>query len=190
MKRFGSRLLPLILLAALGLLTWALNEVARFPAKAQRQHTGDPDVILQNLHQQRFDEHGRPLFALDAKRARYFTNDDSAWFDQAVFVYTATGSPRVDGHTPRVQALDDGDRLWFPDQLDIIRAADGEHAQLNLVGQQVWMNTRDQTAWSDARVSADSGPYRTTAIGFASNMKTGQLSLKSKVRSQYDPPTR
>ncbi|UXY15273.1 LPS export ABC transporter periplasmic protein LptC [Chitiniphilus purpureus] len=187
---WSSRFLPLLLLAVLGVLVWLLNEAARLPAVDTPLRPGEPDLVIEGIDAMRFNETGQPLLKIKARRTRHYPGDNSTWFDSPHLTYTAPDQPVMQAVTTLAQGLQDSKRVWFPHPVTVVRAADGEHAELTIRGREVWLTTDTRRAWSDAAVKADMGPYHASGVGFEADMIAGTLLLKSKVSTVYEPPRR
>ncbi|HSC81642.1 MAG TPA: LPS export ABC transporter periplasmic protein LptC [Chitinolyticbacter sp.] len=188
--RHSGKLLPLILLIVLGLLVWALDKAARMPEQPKPQRKGEPDLVIQKVDAVRFGPDGQRLVHIIAERTRHYPEDNSTWFDQATLDYTAPNAPAIHAVTSTAQGLQDSKRFWFPEPVTVVRDADAEHPRLVVTGREVWMTTDTRRASSAAPVTAVSGPYRGTAVGFEADLIAGTLILKSKVSTIYDPPRR
>ncbi|WP_035057870.1 LPS export ABC transporter periplasmic protein LptC [Andreprevotia chitinilytica] len=185
--RGSTRILPVTLLTLLGGLVWLLNDAANLPALGRLARPNDPDLIVNTATSVRFGEDGSPLAHLTADRVRHFPESDTAWFDQPRLHYTAPGEPALDVESPTARAEQKGERLWFPNDVKLHRAAPPDGSPLNIESSGVWLNTKQQLAWSSEAMRSDMGNYQVSSVGFEADLAQQTLLLKSKVKGIYEP---
>jgi lipopolysaccharide export system protein LptC len=87
---------PVLLLGSLAALTYWLDaQVQTSTTRASGASRHDPDLYIENFSAASFDENGRVLQALAAKRAQHYPDDDSVDLVGLSLVLTDPGKPRL-----------------------------------------------------------------------------------------------
>ncbi|MBS1156945.1 MAG: lptC [Proteobacteria bacterium] len=190
MSSWLTRLMPLLLAAALGGLVWLLNWAVEIPNEARAPAANLPDLIAERARLQRYDQQGLRVTVLTASRVQHIPQDDTMLFDQPWLEQTKPGLPKITVFSDRAKTIQRASELWLFGQVEMRRAADGKNAELAIHTRDMHVDTETQVARSSAPVTAEMGLNRARAVGFVADNKNETLELLSQVSMTYVPQKR
>lgn len=187
MSSWLTRLMPLLLAAALGSLVWLLNWAVEIPNEARAPAANLPDLVAEMARLQRYDQQGLRVTVLTASKAQHIPQDDTMLFDRPWLEQTKPGQPKITVYSDSARTIQRASELWLYGQVEMRRAADGKNAELAIHTYDMHVDTETQVARSSAPVTAEMGPNRARAVGFVADNKNETLELLSQVSMTYVP---
>lgn len=122
---------PLIVVSVLAALTFWLDRVVQItPWVDTRGFAHDPDYIVENFKAMAFDRQGRPWHQLEAARMTHYMDDDTTRLDRPIYTQYSAERPPVTVHSQRALVTPDGSNVYFLDDVQLRRAADGSRAPM------------------------------------------------------------
>jgi lipopolysaccharide export system protein LptC len=105
-------LLPLVVLAALGILTFWLTTIVQTPSvRADGKNRHDPDVIVDKFTAQMLSPEGQVQYVLAAASMQHFPDDDSSELVNVVLTGQQPGQPNLRATAPRGRLLNGNDKI-------------------------------------------------------------------------------
>ena len=122
-----TRLFPLLLMAALALLTLWLDHQVRVEGgdhPSLRRH--DPDYLINNFTTTTYNRDGHADTTLAAAEMQHYPDDDSTDLTAPRFVQSKPESPRFTVQADRGKISREGDELFLYDHVVLLRDADAK----------------------------------------------------------------
>jgi lipopolysaccharide export system protein LptC len=181
----------LLLLAALGLFTFYLSQVAdRDQARkpARKVLSSEPDYFVERLALLGMNERGDPSFRLEAQRLQHFPDDDTTLFEEPVIVSLDAARPRITVTADRGRLTSGGDEAHFSGNVIVTRAATETAAPLRADTDYAVVVPDRDIVRTDRPVTIVQGGSRLTGVGMEIDNRTRQLRVDSQVRAVVLPP--
>lgn len=181
---------PLLLLAALALLTLWLKQTIQTPAAAPDQSKrGAADYVVEGFVATRLGPDGKPLYVLTARQMIHYPRDDTTQLTAPAFSQFDPLAPPL-----RISAEDgfvsrDGDDVYLTRNVVLIREAGPNLEQITARTEALHLQPDRDLAETDQPISVDSKTLKFEAVGMRLNNKTRVLKLRSRVRATYAPAT-
>lgn len=188
----GDRLtawFPLLLLAALGALTfWLDRAVQPVPAARPATTRHDPDYIVDGLAAMRMAADGSVKHTLAARRMLHYPDDDTTHLEAPRFVtYAATRAP-VTITAKRALVSNEGENIHFHDDVRVTRAPLAGKSELVVETSYLHVIPDDSIARTDQPVTVTDAHTTVHAVGLELNSESRVLKLLSSVRGTYHEP--
>lgn len=179
------RVFPLTLLIVLGLLVWWLSETSSLGVSLPKADAGVPDLTAVNVVGTRFDRAGKPTDKLTSVELRHYQQDNVTWLTSPVLVHTTENNPKLTVSSLRAKVLQDTDEIYLYENVKLVRDAATDRPVVTIDTSSVLVNVNDETARSDAPVSAVMGKSHATAVGFDFDNRNEVLNLHHEVKVTY-----
>lgn len=188
MRLSTTRLFPLLLMLALAALTFWLERTVREEEGAHpslRRH--DPDYIIDNLTNTRFDAKGRVESTLAAAKMLHYPDDDSTDLIAPHVVQTKPDEPRITLTADRGALSQDGEEVFLYGNVLVVREGEAERAETRI--QTSFMHViRAQSVYrTDREVVITEGDRVLSGRGMEYWNDSRQLFLRERVRGRFEP---
>lgn len=193
-QRFYDRLaagVSLGLLAVLAALTYYLAELAdEFRASlGPRAVRHEADYFVERFALTRLGRDGEPLYRMSAERLTHFADDDSSEFDAPVMNSLDPARAPVTLSARRGTAGPRGRETELHGSVVLTREAFQGAAPLRVESEFMRLLLDEDIARTDREVRVTSGPSSLTGVGMEFNNATRVLTLHSRVRGHWLPPS-
>jgi len=184
----GERLstwFPIVLLAALALLTTWLDRAVQSPVALRDALTRhDPDYIVDTLLTTQMDVEGRIKNTLHTTKMTHYPDDDSTDLQNPRFVSYSQRSPLT------ITALQgtvssNGEHVYLHNDVRVVRAPHDDKSELVVNTEFLHILPDDNIAKTDRPVTITDANMIVHAIGLELNNDTRILQLNSRVRGTY-----
>lgn len=181
---------PLILLAALALLTLWLKQAIQTPAASldQSKRSG-ADYIVEGFVATRLGTDGKPLYVLAAKHMIHYPRDDTTQLTAPAFSQFDPQQPPIRISAEHGFVSRGGDDVYLTRNVVLIREAGPNLEQIIARTEAMHLQPDSHLAETDQPISVDSKTLKFTAVGMRLNNKTRVLKLRSRVKATYAPKT-
>ncbi|MCL4746736.1 MAG: LPS export ABC transporter periplasmic protein LptC [Burkholderiaceae bacterium] len=179
------------LLAVLAAFTYYLAELAdQFrDARLPRALAHEPDYFVEQFAVTRLNQQGEPLYRMSAERLTHFADDDSSEFDAPVLVSLDPLRPKVTLSALHGKAGSRARETWLYGEVVLARDAFDRSAALRVETEYIALLVDEDIARTDRAVTITSGASSLTGVGMELNNATRVLTLNSKVRGHWPPPS-
>ncbi len=188
MRLSATRLFPLLLMLALAALTFWLERTVREEEGVHpslRRH--DPDYIVDNLTNTRFDAKGRVDSTLAAAKMLHYPDDDSTDLIAPRVVQTKPDEPRITLTADRGTLSQDGEEVFLYGNVLVVREGQAERPETRM--QTSFMHVvRAQSVYrTDREVVITEGDRVLSGRGMEYWNDSRQLFLRERVRGRFGP---
>jgi lipopolysaccharide export system protein LptC len=146
----------------------------------------DPDLIVDNFSARAFGEDGKTLYTLVARKMVHYPDDNSAQLERLDFEAFKPRQPRVTITSDRGSMLEGGDKVWFEDNVVVVRDADERYEASRLTTDKLLVLPDDGIARTTSPVLMQSASGRVEAVGMELDNQKRVLKLE-RVRATYKP---
>lgn len=183
------RLLVLVALigVAIALTDWLQDlreELQRAPSASA---PGAPDYAFHQVLLTVMGLDGMPHYRIRAPRMTHFPVTQSSLLIAPTVWFFRDEGPPVEMRARRARVLADGERIWLPGEVDIVRPPHADRPRMTLDTRDVTVLPKPKEAHTDAKVAAVSGKQRLQGVGMMLDLAGGTLDLNSRVRGTYVP---
>ena len=180
---------PLILLALLATLSFWLDRKvqpqARLPDGSTRH---DPDFFIESFSAVKMNPDGTRRYALAAKRLVHYPDDNSTQLELPRLVYFDYERAPVTIRSDTAEVMQDGDDVFFRDDVQIIRSAYATNAELGVFTSFLHVIPDKDLAMTDKPVRIVEGSSTASSVGLEFNNVTREIKLLSDVKASYETP--
>ena len=191
MKTRVTPLLPLVLMAFLGVLTlwlqYAVVEGSSGDAKSARH---DPDSIVENFTVQRLDATGKLRYTFSAPKMMHFADDGSGEVLNPRFVEIAADGGNFIATANRGTINRQGEEAFLYGNVLFLREATPARSEFRARTEFLHVLAEQGIARTDHTVSIAEGSSMLTGVGMIVNEKNQQFMLQSQVKGIFDVPSR
>ncbi len=191
MKTRVTPLLPLVLMAFLGVLTlwlqYAVVEGSSGDAKSARH---DPDSIVENFTVQRLDATGKLRYTFSAPKMMHFADDGSGEVLNPRFVEIAADGGNFIATANRGTINRQGEEAFLYGNVLFLREATPARPEFRARTEFLHVLAEQGIARTDHTVSIAEGSSMLTGVGMIVNEKNQQFMLQSQVKGIFDVPSR
>ncbi|HUL92732.1 MAG TPA: LPS export ABC transporter periplasmic protein LptC [Burkholderiales bacterium] len=190
MKTRVAPLLPLALMAFLGLLTLWLQYAVRQDAGGDtRYRTHEPDAIVDNFTVQDLDASGKLRYTFSAPKMQHFADDGSgeALYPRVVQV-AADGGGNYVATANRGTIKREGEEAFLYGNVLILREATPEEPELQARTEFLHVLAGQGILRTNQTVTITDGRSTLTGVGLVINKAKQQFTLQSQVRGTFDAP--
>jgi lipopolysaccharide export system protein LptC len=183
--------ISLLLLAALGLFTFYLAQVAdrEQSARAEKPPIGtDPDYFVERMALLTMNERGEPAYRLEASELHHYPADDVAEFGAPVMVSLDPSRPRVTVTANRGKLLRGGEEAHLEGDVVLTRGASEGSAPMKAETDFAIVLPDQDIVRTDRPVTVIQGGHSLAGVGMELNNRTRQLRVDSRVRAVLQPP--
>jgi lipopolysaccharide export system protein LptC len=187
-KLSATRMFPLLLMLALAALSFWLERTVR---QEEGQHPSlrrhDPDYVVDNLTNTRFNLHGLVESTLAAAKMLHYPDDDSTDLLAPRVVQTKPNEPRVTMTADRATLSQDGEEVFLYGNVLLVREAGPARPETRMrtsfmhvvQAQSIFRTDREVTITEEDRVLS--------GRGMEYHNDTKELFLRARVRGRFEP---
>ena len=191
MKPRVTPLLPLVLMAFLGLLTlWLQYAVVEGFGGDSKSPGHDPDSIVENFTVQRLDASGKLRYTFSAPKMMHFADDGSGEALYPRFVEIAADSGNFIATANRGTINRQGEEAFLYGNVLILREATPERPEFRARTEFLHLLAEQGIARTDQTVTISEGRSILTGVGMIVNKNNQQFTLQSQVKGIFDVPSR
>ena len=191
MKTRVTPLLPLVLMAFLGLLTlwlqYAVLEGSGGDAKPARH---DPDAIVENFIVQRLDGSGKLQYTFSAPKMTHFSDDGSGEVLYPRLVQTAEDGGNFSATANRGTVSRQGEEAFLYGNVLILREATPQRPEFRARTEFLHVLAEQGILRTDQTVTISEGRSILSGVGMVVNNNKQQFTLQSQVKATFDAPAR
>ena len=191
MKMRVTPLLPLALMALLGLLTLWLQYAVRDGAGVEaRPPVHEPDAVVQNFTLQSLDAFGRLQYTFSAPKMQHFEDDGSGEVLYPRVVQIAQGGGNYVATANRGTVSREGEEAFLFGNVVILREATPQEPELRARTESLHVLAKQGILRTNQSVTITDGKSTLTGVGLIFNKAKQQFTLQSEVRGTFDVPPR
>jgi lipopolysaccharide export system protein LptC len=191
MKMRVTPLLPLALMALLGLLTLWLQYAVRGGAGVEaRPPVHEPDAVVQNFTLQSLDAFGRLQYTFSAPKMQHFEDDGSGEVLYPRVVQIAQGGGNYVATANRGTVSREGEEAFLFGNVVILREATPQEPELRARTESLHVLAKQGILRTNQSVTITDGKATLTGVGLIFNKAKQQFTLQSEVRGTFDVPPR
>jgi len=191
MKTRVTPLLPLALMAFLGLLTlWLQYAVSEGSGGEARPPVHEPDAIIENFTVQNLDADGKLQYTFSAPKMRHFADDDSgeALYPRVVQIAQEGGNFVATANRGTINRQ--GQEAFLYGNVVVFREATPQEPELRARTEYLHVLAGQGIFRTNQSVTITDGKSTLTGVGMVFNKAKQQFTLQSQVRGTYDAPPR
>ncbi|MDO5058888.1 MAG: LPS export ABC transporter periplasmic protein LptC [Neisseria sp.] len=180
--RYGW-LFPLVLAALLGGLSAWLERVSEVQIEETELNPNEPQYAMRGISGKRFGADGKTAEHLTAEKAWQLPKSDEVVLETPQLTQFSDGLPsyRVSGGQARYDT--ETREVVFEENVVLNRYPRGNSPEGIVETEKITVDTRNETARSDAPVTFRYGASKGSAEGFTYDHKQGLLKLPAKVKA-------
>lgn len=181
---------PLLLLGALAILTFWIDQAAQNTLKPAEKARHDPDYIVDHIVAKRFAPNGEIRHTLHAERMVHYADDDSTHLVTPRFVSYANLRAPVTITSRTAVVSSEGENVYFEGDVRATRAAYADRSELVLQTTHLHVIPDKHLARTDRAVTITDAHTVAHAIGLELNSETRTVNFLSQFRGTYHDPNR
>jgi len=191
MKARVAPLLPLALMAFLGMLTLWLQYAVREGAEGEsRPPEHEPDAIVENFAVQSLDAYGKLQYTFSAPKMQHFEDDGSGEVLYPRVVQIATQGGNFVATANRGTLDRKGEEAFLYGNVLVVREATPEEPELRARTEFLHVLARQGILRTNQAVTISDGKSTLTGVGLVFNKAKQQFSLQSQVKGTFDARSR
>lgn len=182
--------LPLALLAALGLLTFWIDQSVKEAGGRNGVNLNEPDSIIENFLAISTDPKGVPRYRLAAEKLSHYSSGKLTLLDKPKLTHfhEKQGEMQISSSTANVTP--DGNRVVFSGQVELLRPAGAGGKPLSMQTSSLEVLTQNNEAYTTQPVVIQQPGMQIHASGLHLFADTRVLKLKGRVKAQYQSANR
>jgi lipopolysaccharide export system protein LptC len=191
MKPRVTPLLPLALMALLGLLTLWLQYAVREGAGSEaRPPEHEPDAIVENFTVQNLDANGKLRYTISAPKMQHFADDGSGevLYPRVVQIAEQGGNYIATANRGTVKPKEEEAFLYG--NVVLLREATPEEPELRARTEFLHVLAKQGILRTNQSVTITDGKSTITGVGLVVNKAKQQFTLQSQVKGTLDVPHR
>ena len=191
MRLSVTRLFPLLLMLALAALTFWLERMVREEEgmhPSLRRH--DPDYVVDNLSNTRFNAEGSVESTLAASKMIHYPDDDSTDLVAPRLVQTKPNEPRVTLTADRGALSQDGEEVFLYGNVLLVREATAERSETRMRTSFMHLVRAGSMMRTDREVVISDENRVLSGRGMEYHNDSRQLFLRERVRGRFEPKDR
>ena len=178
--------LPLGLAMLLALLDFWLNQLThRLVMEDNGGFAHEPDTIVENFNALAFDQMGRPLHALRAKRLVHYMDDDTTELQAPRFSVLDQDGARAEASARRGQVSGNGQHVHLLGDVLLTRREEGR-LPITLETEYLWITPDTGIMQTDKPVTLKQGRAAITAGRLLVNEQRKEVTLSGGVHGRYE----
>lgn len=188
MNGLRSLVFPLTLAVLLGGLSAWLGRISEITEEEVKLPAHEPQYMMHAPRGQRFDVSGSLKEELAAQAAWQLPDQKNVYLSEPQLQAFAQGVRQYRVSAGKADYRMDDRTVLFEQDVLLEKAADAERPAGEIRTSRLTVDTRNQTAQTDAPVDFAYGQFQGSANGMTYDHKTGQMNLPDRVRALiYDP---
>jgi len=183
-----TRLFPLLLMAALALLTLWLDHQVRVEGgdhPSLRRH--DPDYLIGNFTTTTYNRDGHAETTLAAAEMQHFPDDDSTDLTAPRLVQSKPEQPRFTVQADRGKISREGDEIFLYDHVVLLRDADAKEPAARMTTSFLHVLRDKSLVLTDREVFFEQEGRSLSGRGMEYRTDARELFLKNDVRARFEP---
>jgi len=183
-----TRLFPLALMLALGLLTLWLDHQVRVEGgehPSLRRH--DPDYLVVNFTTTTYNRDGKAETVLSAAQMQHYPDDDSTELTGPRVMQEKPAQPRFTVQADRGKVSREGDEIFLYDNVVLVREADGTRPEARMMTSFLHILRDLSLVRTDREVRFEEPGRWLTGKGMEYFNATRELFLRDDVHGYYEP---
>ncbi|HKW37365.1 MAG TPA: LPS export ABC transporter periplasmic protein LptC [Burkholderiales bacterium] len=189
MKTRVTPLLPLALMALLGLLTlWLQYAVQEGAGGESRSPAHEPDAIIENFTIRNLDDAGKLRYTFSAPKMQHFADDGSGEVLYPRVVQITTDGGNYTASASRGTINRRGDEAFLYGNVLVLRQATPEEPELRASTEYLHVLAGQGILRTNQAVTISDGRSTLTGVGLVINKAKQQFTLQSQVRGTFDAP--
>ena len=191
MKTRVTPLLPLALMALLGLLTLWLQYAVREGAGVEsRPPEHEPDATVENFAVRNLDAFGKLQYTFSAPKMQHFADDGSGEVLYPRVVQVAAQGGNFVATANRGTISRQGEEAFLYGNVLVVREATPEQPELRARTEFLHILARQGILRTNQLVTISDGRSTLTGVGLVFNKARQQFTLQSQVRGTFDARSR
>jgi len=191
MKKRVAPLLPLALVAFLGVLTLWLQYAVRQGEIGEARSPGhDPDAMVENFTVQNLDADGKVLYTLSAPKMSHYADDDSGEVLYPRVVQVAPGGADYVVTANRATINRQGEEASLYGNVLLVREATPRQPELRVRTEYLHVLADKGILSTDQTVTISEGGSTLSGVGMVIDKSRQQFTLRSQVKGTFDAPTK
>lgn len=187
-KPRGTWLFPFTLALIMGGISFWLDRVSQIESEEIALNPNEPKYQINGISGERFDLQGLLAESLTATRVWQLPGQNIIHIDNPQLTLLRQGNPQYQVSAAQAQYRTDTRQVVFSDTVVLHKNAEDNRPEGILNTDSLTVDTRSQTAHTDAAVNYHYGLSQGSAVGFEYNKDHGFLNLNSRVKAIiYDP---
>lgn len=188
MKLHATRLFPLLLMLALALLTFWLEQMVREDAGTHpslQRH--DPDYVVDRMKLVRYDANGGIESTLAAAKMIHYPDDDSTELIAPRMVQTKPNEPRVTVTAQRGTLSQDGEEVFLYDDVLLVRDGAAGSPETRMRTSFLHVVRARSLVRTDREVVISEDGRMLSGRGMEYYNDSRQVFLRDRVRGRFEP---
>jgi len=191
MKARVAPLLPLALMAFLGMLTLWLQYAVREGASGEsRPPEHEPDAIVENFAVRNLDSLGKLQYTFSAPKMQHFADDGSGEVLYPRVEQIAAQGGNFVATANRGTIDRQGEEAFLYGNVLVVREATAEEPELRARTEFLHVLARQGILRTDRSVTISDGRSTLTGVGLVFNKAKQQFTLQSQVKGTFDARSR
>jgi lipopolysaccharide export system protein LptC len=191
MKARVAPLLPLALMAFLGMLTlWLQYAVREGTSGESRPPEHEPDAIVENFAVQSLDAFGKLQYTFSAPKMQHFADDGSGEVLYPRVEQIAAQGGNFVATANRGTIDRQGEEAFLYGNVLVVREATAEEPELRARTEFLHVLTRQGILRTNQAVTISDGRSTLTGVGLVYNKAKQQFTLQSQVKGTFDARSR
>jgi lipopolysaccharide export system protein LptC len=182
-----TRLFPLLLMAALALLTLWLDHQVRVEGgdhPSLRRH--DPDYLVTNFTTTTYNAEGHAVTTLAGAQMQHYPDDDSTEIKAPRLVQSKPDAPRFTVDADRGKISREGDEIFLYDHVVLVRDGDAKETPAKMTTSFLHVLRDKSLVLTDREVFFEQEGRSLTGRGMEYRTDTRELFLKNDVRGRFE----
>ena len=191
MRARVTPLLPLALMAFLGLLTlWLQYAVREGAGGDSRPPSHDPDAIIENFTIQNLNDSGKLQYTFSAPKMQHFPDDGSGEVLYPRVVQISADGGNYVATANRGTINRQNEEVFLYGNVLVLREATREEPELRARTEFLHVLAGQGILRTNQTVTISDGRSTLTGVGMVINKAKQQFTLQSQVRGTFDAPAR
>ena len=190
MRLSATRLFPLLLLFALALLSFWLEQTLHEGQQPPSLRRHDPDFLVENFRLSQFNAAGALESTLAAAKMVHYPDDDSTELLAPRIVQSKPGEPRLTVSAERGTLARGGEEVFLYGNVQLLREGGAGHAEARMRTSFLHLVSARSLVRTDREVTIAEAERQLQARGMEYRNDTLQLYLRDQVRGRFAPKSR
>jgi lipopolysaccharide export system protein LptC len=183
----ATRLFPLLLMLALALLSFWLEQALRVEEVPPALRRHDPDYLVDHFTLVKYNAAGAKEASLVAAKMVHYPDDDSTELLAPRIVQTKADEPRLTASADRGTLSQDGDEVFLYGNVVLERDGGAGRPAARMRTSFLHVVTPRSLVRTDREVTVQEDDRTLSARGMEYRNDTGQLTLRAQVRGRFAP---
>ena len=181
---------PALLLAALALLTYWLDQKVQPLGQALAGKRHNPDFVIENFTATRMGLDGAQRYALTARKMMHYPDDNSSILEAPELTHFDPEKAPATIRADEGIVSNNGEDVYFKGDVRLKRPAYADHEELRMVTSYLHVIPEQSFAETDREVTLSSGNSVVKSVGLEFDNELHTVKLLSNVRGTYATPSK